>query len=168
MTRLVTAIMAAALAPAKVETGGVRIHVRIRASDYAYEVTNVAAQPITSFDIRQGGAYLFRAPDGWSFEAEGGLFRAWTTDRRLALRPSQTGTFSMRVTSNGAVLGEVPVKIGLESGDEVALANVWGIVPEPRAAVALVPLVIAGLVLAHTLLLACRDRRAAGGAVSDA
>ncbi len=167
MVLLTTFMVAAALAPSDVEADGVRIRVRVRANDYTYEVTNVDAEPIVRFEIEQGGAYLFRAPKGWSFGAEGNLFRAETADPRRGIRRNQTGVFSMRVTSSGALLGEVPARIGLESGKDVALHDVWGIVPEPRGTVALVPLVIGTMVLLHVLLLARRERRAASGASND-
>lgn len=164
MTSLILAITSAVLAPAEVEKEGVHVRTRVQANDYFYRVTNLAAEPIMRFEIEQGGAYLFRTPKGWLFETRPGVFLAWTDDPQLAIRPSQTGDFSMRVTSAGAVLGEAPLRLRLQTGEEIVLPDVWSIVPEPQGTILLVPLLFAGLVLAHTLVLARRERRAGGAA----
>ena len=153
-------VMATVLGPADVEKDGVRIHVDVHASDYTFTVWNVGAEPIMSFEIPQSNAYLFRAPDGWSMESDLVKFRAWTDDRRQAIRRRNPGTFSMRVSTKGAVLGEVDAEVGLKSGETVVLPKVWGVVPEPRSTVLLVSAVVGVLIVFHTLVLTWLERRA--------
>jgi hypothetical protein len=168
MGGLVILIAAAALGPARVEKDGVRIRVDVRAHVYTYTVVNLDASPITRFEIEQHNAYDFQAPDGWEFEAEQGIFRAWATGEEAAIRYRQPRRFTMRVSSKGAVLGPVEARMSRESGDSVVIADLWGISPEPRATILLVSFVVTAVILIHAWLLARRDRRAAVRAVSAA
>ncbi len=161
MSWLVVTLAIVVVGPADAQQDGVRIHVEIQASDYTYWVGNVASRPITRFEVAQSNAYLFRAPDGWQVESKDGLFVAWTDDVRHAIRRRGTGKFSLRVTSKGAVLGEVQARLGLKSGESIVIDDLWGIVPEPRSTVLLVSGVMAALMLFHAGFMALLDRRAA-------
>ena len=161
MLRLVVAIAAAALAPPEVEKDGVSVRVHVEASLYTYEVTNLSASSITSFEVQQYNAYNFEAPDGWEFEKQGAFFRAEAVGTLAAIGPQQTETFSLYISSEGAVLGQVEVRMGLASGDSVIMTDVWGGVPEPRATRLLVSFMVAAVFLFHAWVLAYRDHRTA-------
>jgi len=140
------------------EKGGVRIRADVQSSIYTWQVTNVSAPPVTRFEIGQHHGYYFVGPEGWQVDADDRIFRAWTSDRLRALYPSRTGTFSLRMSSGGAVLGPVRAELGFASTEPLVFDGVWGTAPEPGRVVFLVALILLVLMLAHVLLLARRDR----------
>lgn len=142
----------------EVEKDGVRIRAEVQSSIYNWHVTNVGAAPITHFEIGQHHGYYFVGPKGWEVDADAHTFRAWTGDRLRALYPGRTGTFSLRMTSGGAVLGPVRAEVGFGSDEPVVFEGVWGTAAEPRRVVSLVALVLLVVMAGHTMLLARRDR----------
>ena len=151
------------------EKGGVRIRADVQSSIYTWEVTNVSAPPITRFEIGQHHSYYFVGPKGWQVDADHRTFRAWTGDRLRALYPGRTGTFSLRMSSGGAVLGPVRAELGFGSAEPLVFDGVWGTSAEPGRVVLLVALILLVLMLAHVLLLARRDRmRATSPTATDA
>lgn len=143
----------------EVEAEGVRIRVHVRASEYTYEVTNLGRDPIMRFEFTFTNGYNFTPPDGWESDHDDGVFRAWTQRERDAIRSGHTGQFSLRVSSQGAVLGHVPARVETLSGKSVTLRNVWGAAPEPRGHVLLVAGVAGAIFVLHSLLLARSDCR---------
>lgn len=151
-------ILAAALGSSEVEKSGVRVRTDIHASVYTYEVTNLSARPIMRFEVGYSNAYYFKAPLGWEFDSEGGVFAAWTGDQRRAIYRGQTRKFSFNVTSKGAVLGNVGARVESAGGEAIEFDQVWGAIPEPRGQVLLVACVVLAIFALHTLIAA----RAAG------
>ena len=151
-------LVAGALGAFEMEKDGVRIRADVQSSIYNWQVTNVSAPPITRFEIGQHHGYYFVGPKGWQVDADNDTFRAWTGDRLRALYPGRTGTFSLRMTSGGAVLGPVRVEVGSGSSEPVVFDGVWGTAAEPGRVVFLVALVLLVVMVGHTMLLARRDR----------
>jgi len=143
------------------EQDGVRIRADVQSSIYTWQVTNVSAPPITHFEIGQHHGYYFVGPKGWQVDADGRTFRAWTGDRLRALYPGGTGTFSLRMSSGGAVLGPVQAEVGFGSTEPVVFDGVWGTAAEPSRVVSLVAFVLLAVTVGHTMLLARRDRAGA-------
>ncbi|NLX14205.1 MAG: hypothetical protein GXY44_11205 [Phycisphaerales bacterium] len=96
----------------EIEKEGFKVRVEVEASIYRYEVHNINLPPIRSFSIQPHHAYNFEAPEGWTTHEEGGLFKAEADDVFSAILAGQQRTFSMRVTSGGAVLGKMPLTLG--------------------------------------------------------
>jgi hypothetical protein len=151
-------LLAGTLGAFEAEQGGIRIRADVQSSIYTWQVTNVSAPPITRFEIGQHHGYFFVGPKGWEVDADDHTFRAWTRDRLRALYPGRTGTFSLRMTSGGAVLGPVRAELGFGSAEPVVFEGVWGTAAEPRRVVSLVALVLLAAMVGHTMLLARRDR----------
>lgn len=162
---LTLAVAAALLGGFEVEQDGVHVSVDIESSNYYYRVTNVEAEPITSFEVRHHGAYNPQAPDGWEHEMDGPSFRAWTTDASTAIVRDATKLFSLRVSSKGAVLGLVEMSLGSAAGNSIVIPQVWGPVPEPQSTVLLIGAVVLVIVLLHSWLLARWDRKRAADSV---
>jgi len=153
----------------EMDKGGVRIRADVQSSIYTWEVTNISAPPITRFEISQHHGYYFLGPNGWQVDADNRSFRAWTSDRLRALYPGRTGTFSLRMSSGGAVLGAVRAQVGFESAEPLVFDGVWGTAAEPDNVVLLVALVLLVIMLAHVLLVARRDgARTAAPTATDA
>ncbi len=157
-------ILALAAVPvlSDVQAEDVRLRVWVRASVYTYELTNLGLEPITRFEVPYTNSYYFNVPAGWEYDADDDVFRAWTADPAHAIRCGQAAEFFFRVTSAGAVLGNVAAQVGRGDGSMTALANTWGPVPEPRQHMLLVAAVVAGLMMLHAGLAARADRRTAG------
>jgi len=158
MNTVVVFIVLAALAPAEVESGGVRMQVRVQANEYTYELGNLSAAPVVRVEIPYRHSYTFEAPKGWNVESEHGLFRAWTDDPAKAIRPRSSGAFSFRAASKGAVLGNVDVNVVLDDGRSITLAQVWSTVSEPPSVLILGAAVTGLLMLLHTVLAERRAR----------
>ena len=155
-------VAATSLTPAEVEKDGVRVRVSIQAHVYTWEVTNLGVPPITSFELEPYHCYDYQAPDGWTVEKSKERFRAWTVNADSAIRPRQSKTFSARVSSQGAVLGNVPLSLGFEpdSAEPLTFEAVWGPVHKPRSMVALVAATLIVLAAVHALILWRRSPRA--------
>ena len=151
-------LMVGALGAFEMENSGVRIRAEVQSSMYNWHVTNVGAPPITRFEIGQHHGYYFVGPKGWQVDADSDTFRAWTGDRLRALYPGRTGTFSLRMTSGGAVLGPVRAEVGFGSAEPVVFEGMWGTAAEPSRIVSVVALVLLVVMVGHTLLLVRRDR----------
>lgn len=157
---LVVLLSVIAKTPAEVEQGGVRVEVSVEAHLYTWQVENLHAPPIMSFEVQAHSTYNQIVPKGWNHSAEGGRFRAWTDEESRAIRPKRSGTFVAQVSSGGAVLGSVPASVGFAGGQPaVTFPGVWGPVARSRSTIALVALTIVVLVLIHWALLARRSRK---------
>lgn len=165
---LVVLLSIMATTPAEVEQDGVRVEVSVVAHLYTWQVKNLNAPPIMSFEVQAHHTYNQTVPKGWRYTDEGGRFRAWTDEETWAIRPKRSGSFGARVSSGGAVLGSVPASVGFAGGQPaVTFPGVWGPVARSRNTIVLVALTIVGLVLIHWALLARRSRKhvaAASGA----
>jgi len=159
MNSVVVSIVMAALAPVEVESGGVRMQVRVQANEYAYELRNLSAAPVVRVEIPYRHSYTFEVPKGWKLESEHGLFRAWTDDPAQAIRPQGSGAFSFRAASKGAVLGNVDVNVVLDDGRSITLPQVWSTVSEPPSVLILAAALTGLLMLLHTVLAERRARR---------
>ncbi len=170
MTVMGSAILVVGILGAfEVETGGVRIRADVQSSIYTWQVTNVSAPPITRFQIGQHHGYYFVGPKGWQVDADDRTFRAWTGDTLRALYPGRTGTFSLRMSSGGAILGPVRAEVGFGSAEPVVFDGVWSTAAEPGRVVSLVAIVLLAVMVGHTMLLARRDRvRATSPTATDA
>lgn len=145
--------------PAEYEKEGVRLLVQVTSNTYLWEITNISAAPIKQFEVRHHNCYLFKTPDGWKKELDGPIFRTWTDDPAETIRPGQMKEFSFRVTSQGAIIGEVPAQITLDSEHIIQMNSVWGPVPSPRSSAYWVAGSIVAISLGHTWLVSRRERR---------
>ncbi len=154
-------LAAASFVPAQVEKDGVRVRVSVTSHVYTWQVTNVAALPITSFEIAVHKSYDYQAPPGWTVERSRERLRAWTTDRDSAIRVNRSKSFSARVSSQGAVLGQLPLKIGFEpeSAEAVTIDAVWAPVRKPVSLAVLIAATIVIIAGVHTLVLWRRPHR---------
>ena len=155
------AVLAADPGTAVFEGEGVRLEVAVESHIYEWTLTNLGDSPVTSFEVGQYHMYNHTAPDGWQIDAQDDVFRAWTDDPGAAIRPRQTGTFQARVSSAGAVLGEVDAIIGFSEGGDVRVEHVWSAVPEPIGKVAAIVGTIIAVALLHVWLVRRRLKRTA-------
>ncbi len=144
---------------AEFKTDEVCIGVGIQSNIYTYKLTNLSTVPIVSLEVKQHAAYNFLVPEGWQKEVSKDTFRAWTDNPQTAIKANQTVEFSMRVSSQGAVLGGRTAKVQFQIGKAVTIPNVWVPVPEPRSYIALVVGIIAVILLLHVAILARREHR---------
>ena len=148
---------------------GVEIAVAIESHIYFWTVKNGTARPIRYFQIELHSTYDQHAPDGWQIEMDGPQLRAWADDQQDAIAPGESGIFSARVSSRGAVLGLVAASSGSSAKKpDVHFDQVWGPVPRPRSAVALVAVTVAAIGLLHVWLIVRIRRRRAARAASGA
>jgi len=138
------------------KTDKVSISVNIQSSIYTYQVTNLNTSPLVSFEIPEHAAYNFMAPQDWKAEESEGIFKAWTDDFLQGIRPGEKGEFSLRVSSKGAVLGQVPAVIQFHSGESITIPAVWAPVAEPRSYILLVGGVVLAIFVFHTWIIASR------------
>lgn len=136
-----------------------KITVDIQSNIYKYTVSNLSSSSIVGFEVAQHAAYNFQVPDGWQTDTSGKFFKAWTDTPEAGIGPDETGDFSMRVSSKGAVLGRSPATVKLESGRMIELEDVWRPVPEPKSYIALVAGVIFLIALLHSAIIIKRTRR---------
>ncbi len=136
------------------------ITVDVHSNIYTHTVSNLSRSAIVGFEVGQHAAYNFETPEGWQTDSSGGTFRAWAEIPAKGITPGQTGEFSMRVSSKGAVLGRAAARVNFESGQTAELADVWSPAAEPRSYIALVAGGMLLIVLAHSAIIAARDRRA--------
>lgn len=127
----------------------ITIDVGIESSNYTYKITNQGDDPITAVEFRPHAAHLFGAPADWNKEQEPGVFRARAPKPDDYLSQGQTGTFTLRVSSRGAILGSMPVTVQTASGRTIALKGVWGPVPESRIYIGAVAATLALLIIWH-------------------
>jgi len=130
----------------------VSIHVEIASNVYTYRVTNLGTEPIVSFEVEQHASYNFKAPDGWQKNKSPSLFRAWTENSAIGIAPNDTATFSLRVSSEGAVLGSGRVSVGFRSGQTSELAKVWTPVKEPLSYIMLVAGVFLAIIVMQSAI----------------
>ena len=150
---------------AEFENDRARVVVSIKSNIYTYDVTNLGESEITGFEVTQHAAYNFKAPEGWEIDVSKDLFKASVDAPAAGIQPGRTGRFSMRVSSEGAVLGRGKVKLTAESGEAVLLEDVLAPVGEPSSHVFIVAAAILFIVVGHSVLLALRRRRAGKSAV---
>ena len=145
---------------AEFKNGQASITVGIQSNIYTYKVKNLSSSPIVSFETAQHAAYNFETPEDWQIDSSGETFRAWTEIPTKGIAPGQTGEFSMRVSSKGAILGRAAARVNFESGQIAEVADVWSPGAESRSYIALVAGGILLIVLAHSAIIIARDRRA--------
>ncbi|UCG46312.1 MAG: hypothetical protein JSU94_12485 [Phycisphaerales bacterium] len=145
---------------AEFENDRARIVVSIQSNIYTYDVTNLGESEITGFEVTQHAAYNFKAPEGWQIDISKHLFKATADAPPAGIQPGRTGRFSMRVSSEGAVLGRGTVKLIAESGEAALLEDVLVPVGEPSSHVLIVAAAILFIVVGHSVFLALRKRRA--------
>ena len=146
---------------ADVEVDGVRIRASVRANVYTYELTNLRREPVSKVEIPGHESYRFTVPDGWEYSGEGGVLRAWTSNENNAIKPGDSGSFSIRVSSKGASLSLVRAKVELTSGESIVFDKVWGAVPQPTSYIALVAGGVVVIFALHAWLLTRADRKRA-------
>ena len=147
--------------PAEVEKDAVRIAVTLSSHLYMWDVTNLGTEPITSFEVEYNRCYQHIVPEGWEYEVDRRLLRAWATDPEAAILPNQTRSFRARTASGGNALGTVTVRVGLgPDGQRTAVfEKVWGPVRKSRGLVALVAVLVGAIAAFHALVLSRRERR---------
>jgi hypothetical protein len=144
----------------------VRIHVEVISNIYIYRVTNLSAEPLVSFEVEQYAAYNFKRPLGWQKNTSPDRFRAWTEDPSIGIAPNDTATFSLRVSSRGAVLGSGKVSVGFRSGQTCDLTKVWIPVREPLSYIVLVAGVFLVIILLQSAIILRKRRQTKRTAVS--
>lgn len=146
----------------------VDIDVTIASNVYTYQVRNLSTEPLVGFEIRQYAAYNFITPDDWQQECTSDMFRAWTQAPETGIAPGDTGKFSLRVSSRGAILGSVPVIVSFDSGTTSTVAAVWSPVKEPSSYIALVVVVFLVIILLHSVIIIRKNRSGKAHPISDA
>ncbi len=141
------------------QTDKVSISVNIQSSIYTYQITNRNTSPMVSFEIPEHAAYNFIAPKDWKAEESEGIFKAWTDDFLQGIRSGEKEDFSMRVSSKGAVLGQVPAVIRFHSGESITVPAVWAPVAESRSYIFLVGGVILAIFVFHIWIIAAKQRK---------
>ncbi|MHC5005933.1 MAG: hypothetical protein ACYTGF_01090 [Planctomycetota bacterium] len=154
--------------PAEVETDAVRIAVTLNSHIYMWDVTNLGTEPITSFEIEYHRCYQHIVPEGWEYEVDRRLFRAWATDPESAILPDQTRSFRARTASGGNALGTVTARVGLgpEGQHTVVFEKVWGPVKKSRGLVGLVAVLVAAIAAFHAVVLSRRERSVETASIS--
>jgi hypothetical protein len=140
------------------EKDGARIRVTVEGSQYKYEVSNAGAASIARFEAGHHNTYNHQVSDGWKFAVDPAKVSVSPADGARAIDQRRTMTLSMRVTSEGAVLGRSSARVELDDGRVIEFEGVWAPQLEPRRTVFLVPITIVCIILAHTWMLARRDR----------
>ena len=146
----------------------VSIHVKIASNVYTYRVTNLSTEPIVSFEVEQHAAYNFKIPDGWQKNESPDIFRAWTENPEIGIALNDTATFSLRVSSEGAVLGFGHASVGFRSGQTSELAKVWTPVKEPLSYIMLVAGVFLVIIVVQSAIVIRKRRQTKSKPVSDA
>ncbi len=142
--------------------GRVRLVVSIESNVYEYEVTNLGTDDIVGFEVETGGAFAIIPPAGWEKHISPEGLSARAAGQGLRISPGQTARFSLFGTGKDSVLGLVPVRLGLGSGQSLTIADVWGSVLEPRSYVALVAASLLAVLGIHTVITELRTRRGLG------
>lgn len=135
------------------------VAVDVSSNIYTYTVSNNTDDPVVGFEIAEHACYNFRTPQRWESDTSGGMFKCWTEDSLFAITPNNTGKFSLRVSSNGAVLGTAPVLLKFQSGAAATIPGVWAPVREPKSSALIVAAAMLVIIAAHILILTLRDRR---------
>ena len=133
--------------------------VDVSSNIYRYTVSNNTADPVVGFEIAEHACYNFQPPDRWESDTSGGIFKCWTEDSFFAITPNNTGKFSLRVSSNGAVLGTATTLLKFQSGAAASIPGVWAPVREPKSSGLFVAAAMLVIIAAHILILTLRDRR---------
>jgi hypothetical protein len=157
---LAAVLIGMASPPAEVEQEGVRIAVTLSSHIYMWDVTNLGPEPITSFEIAYHRCYQHIVPEGWEYEVDRRLFRAWAVDPEAAIQPNQTRSFRARTASGGNRLGTVTARVGLgpDGARTVVFEEVWGPVKKSRGLVALVAVLVGVIAAFHAVMLGRRAR----------
>lgn len=159
MTFIVLLAVGTTLGFMEAEHDGIRVRAEVKSSHYTWEITNLTNEPVVRFEIGQFGGYAVQVPEGWQFEQDRTLLRAWTDDPAHALQPGLMYRFAMDISSAGGGLTPVTLRVGTRDGRMIELAGIWGTAPDSMTAILLVPGTILVLALIHMLLLARSDRR---------
>lgn len=144
---------------AEFKAENVSIKVNIQSNIFLYEVTNLGSSPINGFEVKYYAAYNFIVPEGWQKDTTSNTFRSWTDNPEMYIFPDNTAEFSMRVSSRGAVLAKLPVKIKLISEKTIVVPDVWSPSPEPRYYIILIAGLILFLFLLHSFILIYKSRK---------
>ena len=135
---------------ANYESGPLRVEVNIRSSVFTYTLTNTESDPVVKVIIPEQAAYNFQGPEGWEKKTAGQLFEAWAIERSRQITRGQSGDFSLRVSSRGAVLGQGAIRVSLESGREIVLHDVWVPATEPASYQWLLVVMLVSILLYQT------------------
>jgi len=142
------------------KTDQVEIAVNIHSSIFQYRITNLSQEPINFIEFNHTAAYAFTAPEGWQYkQASSKVFETWTEASSAAIYPGKSKDFSLRVSSKGAVLGLLPIKIKFLSGETIAVPDIWAPSPEPISYVYLVLGMLFVILIAHTAIIVYKNRR---------
>ncbi|MCD6392671.1 MAG: hypothetical protein J7M40_04105 [Planctomycetes bacterium] len=133
--------------------------VNVSSNIYTYTVSNNTTDPVVGFEIAEHACYNFKTPERWESDTSGGTFKCWTEDSFFAITPNKAGKFSLRVSSNGAVLGTATVRLKFQSGAAASIPGVWAPVREPETSAIFVAAAMLVIIAAHILILTLRDRR---------
>ncbi|MBN1846921.1 MAG: hypothetical protein JW810_14640 [Sedimentisphaerales bacterium] len=141
------------------QTDSVRLAVHIQSNLYSYTLTNRGASPIVAFEIPYYASYSFTAPAGWQIDGASGILKAWTDDPSGGIEPERSGAFSLRVSSQGATLGEATATVRFADGRQARLEGVWAPAAESRRYYFWITGILAGIFLLHCAILRSRPRR---------
>jgi len=155
---VIIALAGAVPGQAEFKSNEFRVCVKVRANIYTYQVTNLSTSPIVRFALKQHATYNFTAPKGWQTEIISGVFQAWTDKWETGISPNESGEFSLRVSSSGAVLGSTTAKVTFQSGQTASIREVWAPAGEPKSYFWLVAGVMLSIMLLHTAVGAGRRR----------
>lgn len=139
-----------AVVPRVVEKDGVQVEVLIQSQHYVWRVRNTEADPIVGFELHPWNCYTHTGPPGWKIELseDEQTMHARTEDPHLAIGTGREGDFNATVTSNGATLGVIPMKLTTTEGETIEL-DVWGPVAMPHRAVLTAALTLCGVAFLH-------------------
>lgn len=135
------------------------IESRVDGRLYIWRVINADGPPIISFQVPVYAVYNPTVPNGWRREKTAGTLRTWAESPAQAVHAGQSGEFSVRATSSGAVLTEGSAVVGYDGGS-LAVPGVWVPQPEGIWTVLTPPLVILAIVLIDLAIAKRRRRRA--------
>lgn len=138
-------------ASAVFEGQSARIRVEVVGGQYTYSVTNLDNVPIVRFEIGQRRSYKPEGPRGWQAELSKDAFVARAADAAGGILPKWSGSFRMRVSSAGAVLGESTARVVFSDGRQLSIPSVWSPRAPSRLSVLFPSLVAAAVILIHGL-----------------
>lgn len=134
------------------EKDGVQVRVHVESSLYTYTLTNRAASPIIGFEVGQYHTYDYQTPPGWSWQTKAQRVNVIAQDASRAVLTGQSVELSMRVTSDGAVLGTTQAKVILANGRTVDFERMWAPQAPPFYDLYLVPAVLILIIIFHAYL----------------
>ena len=141
------------------ENDSVSIAVKVHSGVYTYTVTNLSNSPVVDFKVTTPAAFAIIVPDGWNKEITRESLRASTDATGSPILSRAAGSFQIYAIGKGSVLGTAAVHLTFQSGQSCTIDGVWAPVLEQRYYTWLVVASLLLILLAHTALIARRDRR---------